>query len=150
VPFTHRALLTLGAEYTLELISLLGTTTRDFQIQNIEAWRGPQEDPPPKLRGALVCQPLNGQPIIRQAAWLFTEVGFSINSAECLVWDTQGRVESPAAFHYHRGCFWLRNHALPENMLVCHGTPLRRNDLAPLTAGQTIHIGSHAFIVHLT
>jgi hypothetical protein len=149
-PLTHRAQLTLGAEYSLELISLQWTTPDDWQIGNLAAWSGPPEKPPGTLRGALVCQPINNQPTIRHVAWLFSEVGFGLDNTGRLVWDTRGRSDSPAAFHYHRGCFWLRNRALPETALTCHGTPLRADNIAPLRPGQTVHIGSHAFTIRIS
>ncbi len=149
-PLTNRSLLWLGQEYSVELIPVFETAPRDPPISNLEAWGGPihsaSDDEP---RGSLVCRPANGQPAVRQAVWLFTEAGFGLDAAEHLVWDTRGRSTSPAAFHYHRGCFWLSNRTLPETVLACDETALVRDTIAPLVHGQTVRMGSHAFTVRL-
>ena len=57
--------------------------------------------------------------------------------------------ESPAAFHYFRGCFWLRNRSLPETAITCDDTPLQRDEIIPLVPGQSLRIGSHTFTLRL-
>jgi hypothetical protein len=148
-PLTDRSLLWLGQEYALELVPVFQTEQRTLAISNIEMWTGPAETPAERPRGALICLPANGQPAIRQTAWLFTEAGFGLDASEQLVWDTRGRSSSPAAFHYHRGCFWLSNRSLPEGSLACHDTPLLRDEIAPLVPGQTVRFGSRTFSVRL-
>jgi hypothetical protein len=150
MPVTNRSVLWLGEEYGVELIPVYETAPRNPPISNLEAWSGAQrnaaEDGP---GGALVCQPARSQPAVRHAAWLFTEAGFGLDAAGNLVWDTRGRSSSPAAFHYHRGCFWVSNRTLPETALACGDTPLARDTIAPLTPGQTVRMGSHIFLVRL-
>jgi len=148
-PLADRSLLWLGKEYALELVPVFQKARRALQIGNLAAWTGPGENPPGGPCGALVCLPARGQTAVRQAAWLFTEAGFGLDAAELLIWDTRGRSESPAAFHYHRGCFWLRNRSLPETTLAIQDIPLQRDDIAPLVAGQIVRIGSRAFTVRL-
>jgi hypothetical protein len=145
----HRSLLRLGEEYSLELVPVFQSEALSLPIANIDAWSGPPEAAVTGPSGALVCVPTNGQTAVRQAAWLFTEAGFGLDASEHLIWDTRGRRESPAAFHYHRGCFWLRNRSLPETALTCDGTPLQRNDIAPLAAEQIVRLGSHTFTAHI-
>lgn len=149
-PLTHRSLLWLGQEYGLELVPIFERASRSLPISNFEAWCGakpvvPETGP----SGAVVCLPINGQPSMRQTAWLFTEAGFGLNAIESLVWDTRGRRTSPAAFHYYHGCFWLRNTSLPENALSCNNTQLVRDTIAPLVPGQTVRMGSRAFTVRI-
>ncbi len=148
-PLPHRSLLRLGDEYSLELVPVCHLLRRSLPIANIDAWRGPDDQPAEKLSGGIVCVPVGGQPAPREAAWVFSEVGFGLSVSERLVWDTRGRSESPAAFHYFRGCFWLRNRSLPETAIVCNGTPLQRDEIVPLISGQKLQLGSHAFTVRL-
>jgi len=148
-PLPHRSFLQLGDEYSLELVPVCHLVRRSLSITNLEAWRGPGEKPAGKLTGGIVCLPSGGQPATREAAWIFTEVGFGLSATERLVWDTRGRSESPAAFHYFRGCFWIRNRSLPESAIVCNGTPLHRNEILPLCPGQTLDLGSHTFTIRL-
>ena len=147
-PLTHRALLELGEEYALELIPLLHAPPRTFSIGNIGEWPQPETSSREPL-GALVCQPARGQPILRHGVWLFTEVGFGVDCCDRVVWDTRNFGESPAAFHHHRGSFWLRNRSLPETTLACNDTPLRCDEVAPLFPGQTVRIGVHHFTVEM-
>jgi len=146
-PLAHRSLLWLGEEYAWELIRVIPTAPDSLEIANIAGWPGPSETPPAALRGALIGLPADGQPAARHAAWLFSEAGFGLDAAGQFVWDTRGRGESPAAFHYHRGCFWLRNDSLSETTLTCQDTPLARNDIAPLAPGTTVRLGPHSYTV---
>jgi hypothetical protein len=134
----------------VELIPVYAAAPPNPPIGNLEAWGGAKRsavvDGP---TGALVFIPTRSQPAVRPAAWLFTEAGFGLDAAENLVWDTRGRSSSPAAFHYHRGCFWLSNRSLPETTLACDGAELERDTIVPLVAGQTIRMGSHAFTVRI-
>lgn len=148
-PLPHRSLLRLGDEYSLELVPVCHLMRRNLTIANIDAWTGPGEKPAGKLCGGIVCVPTGGQPASREAAWIFSEVGFGLSASERLVWDTRGRSEGPAAFHYFRGCFWLRNRSLPETAITCDGTPLLRDEIIPLIPGQSLRLGSHTFTVRL-
>ena len=136
----QRALLSLGQEYFLELIPLHRPTPRALP----EVWPAlavPAANP----LGALVCEPRNGQPELRRSVWLFSEIGFGLDSRGRLIWDTRGAGESPAAFHHHRGCFWLRNHALPASSLALDKVPLTGDQIAPITTGQTVRLGFSTF-----
>ena len=60
------------------------------------------------------------------------------------VWDTRALGESPAAFHFHRGAFWLRNHSCSPNSLTIGGTerspritPRRSRPARPSASGTT-------------
>ena len=149
-PVTHRSMLWLGEEYGVELVPIYASAPPNPPISNLETWSGAKRtaaaDGP---AGALVCIPTRSQPPVRPTAWLFTEAGFGLDAAENLVWDTRGRSSSPAAFHYHRGCFWLSNRSLPETTLACEGAELERDTIVPLAAGQTIRMGSHTFTVRI-
>ncbi len=145
---SHRAILALGHEYFLELIPLLHPTPREWPAGQLAAWPG-ADTPPCEPLGALVCEPRNGQPVIRRSVWLFSEIGFGIDSCGRVVWDTRAAAESPAAFHQHCGCFWLRNHTLPETALALGGTALSREQVAPIATGQTVLLGTTRFTAEI-
>ena len=145
---SHRAMLSLGHEYFLELIPLLHPTAREWPAGPLAAWPG-ADTPPGEPLGALVCEPRQGQPVIRQSVWLFSEIGFGIDAAGRVVWDTRAAGESPAAFHHHRGCFWLRNHALPATTLALGGIALAAGQVAPLATGQAVRLGSASFTAEI-
>ncbi len=145
---THRAILSLGHEYFMELLPLLHPTAREWPTEALAAW--PVADAPPREPlGAFVCEPRNGQPIIRRSVWLFTEIGFAIDFAGSLLWDTRAAGESPAAFHHHRGCFWLRNRTLTPNVLRLDASPLAAEHVAPLSSGQTLSLGGQEYTVEI-
>ena len=145
----QRGRLTLGEEFALDLIPLAAAETPEWQIDNLDAWTGPGEKAAPVPYRALVCQAVDGHRTTRHGVWLFSEVGFAMDAAGRLVWDTRGRGRSPAAFHYFRDCFWLRNDSLPEPVLVGDDTVLGRGEILPLASGQTLRIGTHVFAVHV-
>jgi hypothetical protein len=145
----HRGLLVLGDEYTMDLIPLDVTGSPEWEIENLHQWKGPGETTAVVPYRAMICQPLDGHVAIRHGVWLFSEAGFGLDSTGSVVWDTRGRGRSPAAFHYYRGCFWLRNDSLPEPVLVGKDTLLGRGEILPLSPGQTIRIGSHVFSVQI-
>jgi hypothetical protein len=145
-PLTHRSLLRLGREYSMELVPVYAHAPREVAISNLEAWRGlGQKLPEGGPAGALVCLPADGHPPVRESVWLFSQAGFGLNASEHLVWDTRGHSVSPAAFHFLRGCFWLSNHSLPETALACENVPLLRDEIVPLAPGQVVRLGAHTF-----
>ncbi|MEI9892666.1 MAG: hypothetical protein WDN28_01795 [Chthoniobacter sp.] len=145
----QRGRLNLGDEYTLDLIPLPVPKAPTWEIDNLDAWSGPGNQAAPFPYGALVCQPVDGHGTTRHGVWLFAEVGFGLDAVDRIVWDTRGRGRSPAAFHYFRGCFWLRNDSLQEPILVGHDTLLGRGEILPLTSGQMLRIGTHVFTVQI-
>lgn len=147
----HRGRLILGDEFPLDLIPLDRVESPSWEIDNIETWSGPSDtkEPLPIPYRALVCQPVDGHATTRHGVWLFSEVGFGLDVAGRLVWDTRGRGRSPAAFHYFRGCFWLRNDSLPEPVLAGQDTPVGHGEILPLAPGMTLRIGAHVFSVHI-
>ena len=142
----HRALAALGGDYFLEFIPLLHPVPRAWPAEPLAAWPG-GDAPPREPLGALVCEPRNGQPVIRHSVWLFTEIGFGLDECSRVVWDTRSAGESPAAFHCHRGCFWLRNHAAAS--LAIGGTALTPGQVAPLATGQTVFLGSAKYTAEI-
>jgi hypothetical protein len=144
-----RGRLNLGDEYALNLILLPAPETTEWEIDNLGAWAGSGETDAPFPTGALVGQPLDGHKITRNAVWLFSEVGFALDATARIVWDTRGRGRSPAAFHYFRGCFWLRNDSLAEPVLVGGDTVLGRGEILPLVPGQSLRIGPQLYSVRL-
>jgi hypothetical protein len=144
-----RARLILGAEYALDLIPVERVEPQSWTIENIGAWNGPAERPALAPFAALVCEPALGHGQIAHGVWLFSEAGFGLDTAGRLVWDTRGSGTSPAAFHYYRGCFWLRNSALTVPVLVGADTVLGHGEITPITTGQTIRLGPHTYTVEI-
>ncbi len=142
----HRAILSLGHEYFLELIPLLHPAARTWPADSLAAWPG-TDAPPREPLGALVCEPRQGQPVLRRSVWLFSEIGFGTDSCGQLLWDTRGTGESPAAFHHYRGCFWLRNHSLASHAIGLGEIALAPEEVAPLVTGQTVRLGTMRFTV---
>ncbi|MEP6669283.1 MAG: FHA domain-containing protein [Chthoniobacter sp.] len=145
----QRGRLDLGDEYVLDLIPLAATEASSWEIDNLDAWAGPDDKAALTPDRALVCQPVDGHATTRHGVWLFSEVGFGLDAAGSIVWDTRGRGRSPAAFHYFRGCFWLRNDSLAEPVLAGRDTLLGRGEMLPLAPGQTLRIGTHVFAVQI-
>ena len=139
-PLTRRALLSLGDDYFLDVIPLLQPPPRCLP----DLWPG-RNFPAPEPPGALVCEPRHGQPSLRRCVWLFSEIGFGLDARGRLVWDTRGAGESPAAWHHHRGCFWVRNQSLGAGTLALDNIPLTSDQIAPITTGQTVRLGSSLF-----
>jgi hypothetical protein len=146
---SNRARLVLGQEYALDLIPLKMAEPRGWEIANSAAWNGPAERSPLAPLAALVCQTAEGHVPSCHSVWLFSEAGFGLDAAGRIVWDTRGCGKSPAAFHYYRGCFWLRNESLAEPVLAGADTVLGRGEILPLAPGKTIRLGSHVFTVHI-
>jgi hypothetical protein len=144
----HRAILSLGHEYFMELLPLLQPLARTWPEAKLENWPGgdaPQREP----QGAVLCEPRHGQPIIRRAIWLFSEIGFGVDYGGRLIWDTRVGGDSPAALHHYRGCFWVRNRALVESVLQINGTPLDPEQVAPLASGQVLRLGGQDYAVEI-
>ena len=115
----------LGNEFALDQIPLPGLRRTHFCRSTI--WR---RGPVPEVKTfpvpyrAMVCEPVDGHVVSRHGVWLFSEVGFGLDAAARIVWDTRGRGDNPAAFHYFHGCFWLRNDWLPASTLSVNDAPL--------------------------
>ncbi|MEA3207408.1 MAG: hypothetical protein QOE70_465 [Chthoniobacter sp.] len=145
-PLRNRVLLALGGVYSLEVIPLVAESPTALVIPESVHWPGPPPPAPP-LGGAVFFIPARGQPPLRHAVWLFSEAGFGLDGSHRVIWDTRGVGRSPASLHHHLGCFWLSNHALPHDVLEVAGTPLAREQIAPLVAGQGLRIGALHFTV---
>jgi hypothetical protein len=145
----HRGRLILGDEFPMDLIPLEREESAFWEIENLRAWTGPKDTGVQAPWRAVVCQPVDGHVTSRHGVWLFSEVGFGLDAAGRIVWDTRGRKRSPAAFHYFRGCFWLRNCSLPEPVQAGQDSLLGHGEILPLAPGQPLRIGAHVFSVHI-
>ena len=145
----QRARLVLGDEYAVDVVPIESVEPADWEITNLEDWHGPAENLPLTPFAALACEPAEGHGLSRQIAWIFSQIGFGLDAAGRIIWDTRALGASPAAFHYHRGCFWLRNHSFPMPVFIGRDTALAPGEIAPLVPGQTIRIGHHDFAVQV-
>jgi hypothetical protein len=143
----QRARLVLGEEFAMDLIPV--AKPGPVEISNLALWTGPAEKASAAPWAALVCEPVEGHALSRNGVWLFTEAGFGLDAAGRVIWDTRGRGMSPASFLYYRGCFWLRNHALSQPILIGSDTALGWGEVLPLASGQTIRLGAHDYSVHV-
>lgn len=145
----QRGRLSLGEEYSVDLVPLRSIEGSPWRIDNLNAWAERNETAALVPYRALVCEPVDGHTATRHGVWLFSEIGFGLDGAGRIIWDTRGRGRSPAAFQYYRGCFWLRNDSLSEPVLTGKDTVLGRGEILPLAPSQKLRIGSHLFTVQI-
>lgn len=146
----HRGRVRLGEEFALDLVSLESDDAPDWEIENLAAWTaGGESEEAPQPYHAMVCEPTAGHGIVRHGVWLFREIGFALDAAGGIVWDTRSRGRSPAAFHHFCGCFWLRNELYTDPVLAVQDTVVGRGEMVPLSSGTTLRIGSHLFTVQI-
>jgi len=142
----HRALLTLGGVFSLEIIPLTTPAAASLQIGGLE----PQAvATPPGPGGAVFFVPIQRQPTPRDTVWIFNEAGFGLDAAQRIVWDTRGLDGSPASFFHSRGSFWLANRTLDSGVLRVAGVPLAAGEIAALGKGQELRISAHTFTIDL-
>lgn len=146
-PLHHRAMLTLGGVFSLEVVPLVSPAPAPLKITNLGD-DAPSERPP-EVGGAVYFFPTHRQPAVRHAVWIFSKAGFGLDGAHRIVWDVRGDASSPAAFFHDRGCFWLGNAALPDDTIEVSGVALPRGGLVPLANGQALRIGTVHFTIEL-
>lgn len=143
-PLGERALLTLGGVYSLEVTARIRAGAAPLKIKNAP---DPATPAGRELGGAVFFLPAHRQVIVRHAVWIFSEAGFGLDAAQRLVWDLRGTAPSPASFFHDRGCFWLANRGLAPDTLTVAGTPLAPGEIAPLTRGSELKIGTQFFTI---
>lgn len=148
-PLTNKAVVSLYRNYELEVIPLLGSYDRGCEITNEADWVGTPEVVPVPINGAVVLHPMNNQPSLRQAAWIFSRLDFSLSSRGDLTWCDAGSPGSQGAFLHHRGHFWIANFQLPAGTLSINRLEIQPNQIVPLVGHQAVAIGPGNYVVEI-
>lgn len=148
-PLTQKTVVSLYRNYDLEIVPLLGSYDRGCEITNEAAWPGPAATSAP-IGGAVVFHPLNNQPSLRQAAWIFSRLDFSLSSRGDIAWCDAGSPASQGTFLYYRGNFWLANLQLPDGALSINRLPIAPNSIVPLVGHQAIALGPGNYVVEVS
>ncbi len=137
-----------GAGYRLQVVPLPGRRLSDARIANLADWGGAPSDAAPlhAEHGAVIFEPLDGQPVLLNAVWLFSEICCEVTPSGELVWSREEQL-GPLAFLYRHGCFWLANLRLTSTAVRLDEGVLESGCIAPLTSGQTLEIGAARFAV---
>jgi hypothetical protein len=149
VPLTKKAVVSLYRNYELEVVPLLGADDCGCEISNEADWPG-SDTPPMPVSGAVVFRPLNNQPSLRQAAWIFSRLDFTLSPRGDLTWCEAGSPESQGTFLYHRGGFWIANVRLPGGSLVINRLEIPLGSIVPLVGHQAVVLGPGSYVVETT
>ncbi|MEQ1862678.1 MAG: hypothetical protein ABMA13_22385 [Chthoniobacteraceae bacterium] len=147
-PLSGRGVLALYRNYELEIEPMLGSADLGWTIDNEAAWPGPMPAAP-AISGAVVFHPRRNQPMLRQSAWLFTRLDFSLSSRGDVTWCEAGAPSSQGSFIHHRGCFWLATFAPPPGTIFLNNTEVPPGSAVPLASGQPIQLGPGGYIVEI-
>lgn len=140
-PVRRRGLLALGELFAVDLVPLF-CEADDFLIERHREWRGQHAD----VHGAIVFAPLVLEPTLRDAAWVFTRLDFTLRPNGGPAWLSPMR-GNPAAFLRADGHFWLANASLPGDALRLdhHSVPV--GEAVPLAAGQSLRLGPREYSI---
>ena len=138
-PILQSGVLTLAGHFALAVVPHLAPMD-DFAIEILPATPAGRA---PELRGAVVFARCDGEPLLREAVWLFTRVDFTLGQDDRVIWLPPSRA-SPAAFLRIGGCFWFVNANLGGDM-----ASLSAGEAAPLTAGQSLRLGAREYSVEV-
>ena len=146
-PILQRGVLTLATHYALEVIPHLAPKD-DFEIENFAALPGFYADGTPEVRGAVVFARCDGGPMPRETVWLFTRVDFAIGKNDGPIWLPPAR-NNPAAFFRLGGRFWIVKVNLHGAALRINGRSLSAGEAVPLTAAQSLRLGTREYAVEI-
>jgi hypothetical protein len=146
VPVTGKCVLSLYRNYEIEIAPLFGAFDLGCEITNEADWAGP-DAPETPISGAIVFHPLNNQPSLRQAAWIFTRLDFGLSARGDVTWCDAGSPGSQGSFLYHRGHFWIANFQLPTGSLTVNRLEIPHGGVVPLVGHQSITLGPGNYVV---
>jgi hypothetical protein len=138
----------LYRNYEIEIVPLLGAYDRGCEISNERDWAG-GDAPPIPINGAVIFQPLNNQPSLRQSAWIFSRLDFSLSPRGDVNWCDAGSPGSQGTFLYHRGHFWIANFQLPAGTLSVNRVEIPHGGVVPLVGHQSITLGPGNYVVEV-
>jgi hypothetical protein len=140
--------LALYRNYYLDVMPMLTTADRGCVITNENDWRGPN-DPDPPVKGAVGFVAKRGQRLLRQAAWLFTRLDFSVSPSGEISWCEAGSGASQGTFLRHRGQFWIANFSLPAGNLVVGNEDIPPGGVVPIIAGHAVQLGARNYLAEV-
>lgn len=145
---TQKTVVSLYRNYELEIIPLLGSYDRGCEIANETDWPGGNATPAP-INGAVAFHPLRDQPSLRQAAWIFSRIDFSLSPRGDIVWCDAGGGSSHGTFLHYRGNFWIANFQLPAESLSINRVNIEPGSIVPLVGHQAITLGPGNYVVEI-
>jgi hypothetical protein len=147
-PLTTRGTLRLYQNYELEIIPMLSVRDRGWKIIN-DSGASATGAEGGGLQGGVIFQPCRQQPALRQVAWIFSRVDFSISQRGDLVWQESGLPGNIAGFLRYRGQFWLAAWGSGSSVLGVNGNELLKSAVIPLCPGQALQIGPAVYRVEV-
>ena len=124
------------------------TADRGCNIANEANWRGADATDLP-LKGAVAFVAKRGQRLLRQAAWLFTRLDFSLSPSGEISWCEAGSGASQGSFLRHRGQFWIANFSLPAGNLVVANEDIAPEEVVPIIAGHAVQLGARSYLAEV-
>lgn len=140
-PVERRGMLTLGELYAVDLIPLF-SEAGDFLIEGPPEWRRD----PAEICGAIVFAPRLIEPTLRDAAWIFSRLDFTLRPHGGPAWLSPQR-GNPAAFVRCDGHFWLVNAGLRGGELRVDGRGVGVGDVVPLTGAHSVSLGAREYAI---
>ncbi len=149
--FKRRGLLSLSDQCRIEVVPALRAKPRPFAIANFQDWSGAvaenrEASTLPPMSGAVYFVPQQGVMPLRDAVWLFSEIGFTLSPKGRVVW-TELEDAATGWFVYRAGSFWLANAALEDGAVQIDDSPLATGQIAPLVSGSCLRLGKHEFSI---
>ena len=148
---SRRGVLNLANEYRVEVVPLFHDHLSDCHFNDfagetvfVEQETGKIAD---GLHGSVTFIPLDGHKSLCDAVWLFSGIGFGLDSDGFVVWDYYGEGESPGALLHYQNRFWIKNTALPDGAVMIGAIPIQHGQIAPLASGQELRLGSRRLLL---
>ena len=135
-PVTRRGVLTLGELYAVDLVPLFEDAD-DFPGEGQSG-----------VRGAIVFAPRRLEPTLRDAAWIFTRLDFTLRPGGGPAWLAPRR-GNPAAFLRRDGRFWLANASLRSDGLWLGDRSVAAGETVPLAAGESLRLGAREYSIEI-
>jgi hypothetical protein len=148
MPLDRPGELALYRNYYLDVTPMLTTADRGWVISNETDWPGPPEGEVP-LKGAVAFVPKRGQRLLRQAAWIFTRLDFSVSPTGEVSWCEAGSGASQGTFLKHRGQFWIANFSLPAGNLVVANEDIPPGGIVPIVSSAAVQLGARTYLAEV-
>lgn len=145
----QRGTLTLADEYEIDVTPFETGLSEPLSLQNERLWPGPALATAPLRTGSVRFEPVNTEPSLHDALWIFSDATFGSSHLNPLPLKLPGVGETLGRFHHYRSQFWIESFAEAGEVWV-NGYKLLSKDLVPLTDGQRVKIGATEFGVSTT
>jgi hypothetical protein len=138
----------MGNAYRLEVDPSVQSRPVLFEAVNFGEGTGASHGAPAGFShaGSVYFTPMDSAPVIRDAVWIFSELGFTLSSQGRILW-THCQERASGFFVYRAGCFWVANALLGESNVKIDDSSLASGQIAPLSGGCLFEIGSITFNV---